>query len=404
MTDKEIDAMVATLRDRTIGAEASIIVNQVLDSRIPAGVKRFLAARLARELEDDLLRRPHMSRVNLGAPGIADLIAMLVKGIVAGYELPRDEFLDLLREAVIFTEKYVTRPQRTFSQSLCDRGQNVSLRTLRSFMEYCAEYAYYGRILENVLLREERQELSPDALRTLIGKIDEEVIRQHSPEEMALLAKPVFDFMLLKDADPDDQIPLAPLLTFLEDKNLTALKHHVVNSCRANAVVTVSLHSLAELLRDLPADIRIAGNAAVASSVHAETPRGNRDDAARSRRIEAGEGESTTVENSPDTLSPEIPDKEAPAAANPSLPDIQSLMDVRQHQRILRRVFRKDRTSFENVVAALNRIDSWEEASTYLAELYRQNRLDPFADDVVTFTDLVQQRYRSVMRDVHEVR
>jgi hypothetical protein len=41
----------------------------------------------------------------------------------------------------------------------------------------------------------------------------------------------------------------------------------------------------------------------------------------------------------------------------------------------------------------LNAFQSWKEASAYLTRVYEVNRLDPFAEDVIEFTDLIQSRY-----------
>jgi hypothetical protein len=47
------------------------------------------------------------------------------------------------------------------------------------------------------------------------------------------------------------------------------------------------------------------------------------------------------------------------------------------------------------VIAALNRITSWSEASAYLQELFQMNGLDPYAEEVIAFTDAIQHRYMS---------
>ncbi|MBM2846545.1 MAG: hypothetical protein HW407_1857, partial [Bacteroidetes bacterium] len=47
------------------------------------------------------------------------------------------------------------------------------------------------------------------------------------------------------------------------------------------------------------------------------------------------------------------------------------------------------------VIAALNGISTWQEASAYLQELFQMNGLDPYADEVIAFTDAMQQRYMS---------
>jgi hypothetical protein len=38
-------------------------------------------------------------------------------------------------------------------------------------------------------------------------------------------------------------------------------------------------------------------------------------------------------------------------------------------------------------------LPTWKEASAYLQQIYEINDLDPYAEDVVEFTDTIHQRY-----------
>ena len=84
-----------------------------------------------------------------------------------------------------------------------------------------------------------------------------------------------------------------------------------------------------------------------------------------------------------------------PADEESPLPDIRTLMDEKQRQRFVRHVFNKDQAYFYGVIATLNTMLSWKDAAVYLGKVYDINKLDPFADVVVEFTDLIQKRFNT---------
>jgi hypothetical protein len=394
MTETQVEQTVATLRDRSIGASPSIILREALDAQIPRGVRRYIIARVAAWLAEDFKHSPRFVKMNFAGGGDAELTATFSREIAAGVELKRKEFLDLLKEAVIFTERYLTRPRWTLVQILSDESQTVSLRDLHSRLAFCADYAYFERLLENVIARRSTKEISVEELTSLVHRIDDQVVQQHAAGELALLAKPIFDLLLLHDAGPDESIPLSAVLTFFEDKNMKILKEYIESICRIRKSTTITLTSLALLIEKLGTSGE--GGAAEASGLKGFTPSTENDQTA------AGQIAETVQPGTPEPV--QVPSVgEVRAGGDPSHPDIRSFMTESQQHRFIRRVFSKDESLFSSVVAALNSMDSWGEASSYLAGIYRRNRLDPFAEDVVEFTDLVQRRFSSFQRSGHEV-
>jgi hypothetical protein len=77
----------------------------------------------------------------------------------------------------------------------------------------------------------------------------------------------------------------------------------------------------------------------------------------------------------------------------PQLPDLNTMIPDDQRQRFIRKVFRRDEKYYMGIIAALNKTRNWKEASHYLNKLYQVNRFDPFAKEIVEFTDAIQKRY-----------
>lgn len=389
MSSPSVDHAVALLRDRSIADAPQILLKQALDADMPAGVKRYLLAEVVSFLEDDLRHLPQFGHLHPDAPGGARLRAAFLRSLAGAYELSRDQFLELLREAVAFTESFLTRPQWTLESFLFEEEQDIDLGTMHARLEYCADYAYFGRILEQILARRQATRITRSDFRTLVSRIDDQVLEQHSPHEFALLAKPLFNFLLLKDAEPDDPIPLGPVLAFAEDKKLKILKEYIESICRLRNATTLSLRQLGQLVEDLES-VKDAGSEEKPPNENSPPAKDHPDQGpGPSEPHPPGAGTSGTL------ASPDMPD----GNGSVTLPDLRNLIGEKQRQRFIRHVFNKDQAYFFGVLATLNSLHTWDEAAAYLKQIYSINRLDPFSESVVEFTDLVQQRFTGGMEN-----
>jgi hypothetical protein len=370
MSSSSAEQTFALLRDRSIGSSPQLLLKQALDTDMPPGVKRYLLTEVAGFLEKDLRNLPHFGRLHPDAPGIGSLRLTFLRSLAGSYEMSRDQYLKLLQEAVAFTESYVTRPQWTLESFLFEEEDDIGLETLRARIAYCADYAYFGRLLEEVLSRRRATHVTRADFRTLIARIDDQIIQQHSPRELALLAKPLFDFLLLKEAGPDEAVPLAPVLAFFDDKKMKILREYVESICRLRETTALSMNQLRQLIEDLES-VKTEGDRTVEKK-GVETP-----EAANALQA---------------SLAPGAPDSAEGDGGHP-FPDLRNLIGEKQRQRFIRHVFNRDQAYFLGVLGTLNTLRTWEEAAAYLKQVYSINRLDPFSATVVEFTDLIQHRF-----------
>jgi hypothetical protein len=53
----------------------------------------------------------------------------------------------------------------------------------------------------------------------------------------------------------------------------------------------------------------------------------------------------------------------------------------------------RDGDFYDLVIARLNEMHRWPDAAGYVRELFEINSIDPFRDEAIEFTDIVQQRF-----------
>jgi len=414
MSENHTANILQILTNRTIGQRTSITLREALSADMPKGVKGFLQGEAAGWLERDLLAMPRFARLDTNAPAVDHLLKTLLHAIAGGYVFTREEYLATLNEAVLFVENYLCRPQWTLENFLFRDARLLSRDAILGRLEFLTDYAYFPRILESVLRTGKATGVTGEDFRELIGRIDDHVVGQHSPRELAVLAKPIFSFFLLHEAGPDQPIPLKPILIFFDDKKMMILTEYLESICRLRGASTITLNDLIRLLEDLylgkapeqpqaapepPAPPPPQGDAfppvidASAEGLEGERITGAEQAAAfPADQDHATQQDETDGEMHAATEITPYPVGE-PSVTVPELSDITGLINPDQRARFIRRVFRKDQAYYYGVVATLNTMRTWKEAAVYLRQVYEINRLDPFAPDVVEFTDTVQKRF-----------
>ena len=402
-----IERILSTLAARSLGDSRSVTVRDVLAGEIPRGVRSYIVAEVARWLAEDLHSAPRFSRLNLDEEGMYHVQKSLLQSLAASYTLTRPELMAALRVAVEFTDNYLCRPQWTLEHFIFAEGERVSISTVRAHLDHCADYAYFPTLLEGIFRRRGTAQVRRDDFRHLIGQIDDHIVKQHNARELALLMKPIFDFLLLKDASPDDAIPLHPVLVFFEDKKMRIMKEYLESICRLRGAEEISLANLTALIEELyrgenpmspePGAPTAAGHPDAEPVPTSEDAAANLAEPAGTQN--AGEGDGLpgggrSPQPFPEETAPD-PTLARPLGETPALMEISKFVSAKQRQRFIRRIFRKDEAYYNGVLATLNGMGSWEEAASYLQHIFDVNELDPYDRDVVAFTDAVQKRYSS---------
>jgi hypothetical protein len=123
--------------------------------------------------------------------------------------------------------------------------------TLIPKLDYFYDYAYFGGLIERVAHQKGWNEMHVDDFRVLIAKIDDQIIKEHTPRELAMLAKPIYGFLLLGDQSQDKPIPLKPILVFYEDKNMKILNDYIERICNIRKREDITLTELVGIIEDL---------------------------------------------------------------------------------------------------------------------------------------------------------
>jgi len=76
----------------------------------------------------------------------------------------------------------------------------------------------------------------------------------------------------------------------------------------------------------------------------------------------------------------------------PQTPSLREMIPGNLRRRFVNVICGKDAEFYDLVIASLDEMHSWPQASTYIRELFEINSIDPFNDTAIAFTDVVQKR------------
>ncbi|HUI11022.1 MAG TPA: hypothetical protein VL221_11890 [Bacteroidota bacterium] len=458
MLEHETEAILAALVTRTIGAGDAILFKEIVSADIPRGIKSYLQADVIRSLEAEIFSSPRFARVERDSPGVRRQARAFVASMAATYSIPRAEFLSLLENAVHFQENFLCRPQWTIEHFVFESADRVGVAELVAKLDSTVEYAYFRTLIPRILERRGLRQVGVEEFRDILGRIDDQIVRQHNARELALLAKPIFDFLLLRDTPPDVSIPLKPILVFFDDKKMKILRDYIESISRIRQKEEITLDELTTLVEDLyleqgeteppppgaPAALQETGAASAEPRSPAEPAPGDgttgppvesapgdgppgetaehlQEDGASEPRAESAPAETGPPEppggaeedrlafeptleiRTPATFEfvTEEPDgrDDVPLADEPPpLADLRKLIEDHERSRFVRKVFARNEERYEDTITSLNAAGTWKEAATLLNSLYVSSGLDPFDTEVVEFTDAIQRRYQDAAR------
>lgn len=431
MLEQETREIVTTLAQRIIGTAKSVTLRDVLAADSPGNIKLFMQCEVAQWLHNDLVNAPRFSNIRFGEIDVRHLTRTYTRTIAAGYSFTRDEFMETLESAVHFVGNYLCRPQWTLSQFLFPHADRISVVDMQVKFSYLADYLYLPRLVTGYMTQKHVKEIGRADFRALLARIDGEVTKRHSASELARLAEPIFDFLLLARNITGKPIPVQPILAFFDDKAVIPVKEYIERICHIRNMTGITLDQLTAMIQDLYGELKNdvtrlgtdfvlpAEQSAPSEPSHIKQPDTKEQtvqvDAIPSALEEPEPSESVqsdeTAVRKPDTADTEQERVSGTDRRNIALSltfsgmtgshqddehtfrDLRTMIDDRLQERFVHTIFQNDGAYYNVVIDSLNGMQSWHEASRYLKTFYQTSGIDPFLPDVVQFTDLVQLRY-----------
>ena len=394
----ETSAVLAGVVAETIGERDSVTLRSVRDARVPQGVTKFLFAQVLEEYS-------HQRRVD---PGVGPVVDALLKALVLEHRYERVDYLSALKAAIEFLSDYLVYPRESLLRWITEQREETSAATVRKKLAAVHDYRYLTILLSAWLRRSKVNVVTREQLRTVIAAIDDRVVAEHSPDELGLLARPMF--MLVRYGG-SREVQLSSLKAFYHEKKLDTFWDGIHQQL-SPGVESVTLAGLLDAIR--PEGKEARGKRQEARSLPdsdlalpgrgGQEARGEKPEARREEQKEepvgvpAGDPRHEMIET-PVSAEPEMedvapePPLSPPAGFLQSLPDLSSLIPVESRAVFVNAVFGRDADYYSAVIASLNGIATWKDAALFLSQFYMSNGLDPFADEVVGFTDVVHHRY-----------
>jgi hypothetical protein len=412
MLERETELIIQTLVNRTIGARETMTLQEAVAADMPRGVRAYLRAEVFRWIERDFKSAPSLKNVDQAVMGVEKLAKYFLRTLADNYIFQRSEFLGMLDNAVHFLENYLCRPQWTLASFLYQNSTTTTPAEIIAKLDYFADYAYLPTLVERTLLQRTTEPVAFEDFKTLLAKIDDQVVRQHTARELATLTKPIYDFLLLCNAPDNLPVPLKPLLVFLDDKKMKIMREHMEGLCKSRQADHLTLSQLKEIFEELYLGEAKANQEEPDVQPRSEVP-------STETKVEERAGPTPPdnqpsyfeeKEQTPPTAHSVPTDRdqknislsltfaglhEPPAPRTPvkELPDLNTIIPPDLSDRVIKSAFMNDVQYYSIVITALNDFPTWEEASAYIGQLCEINDLDPSSPELREFSTAVQRRY-----------
>jgi len=401
--EPEIAVIMNTVRARTIGESESIKLRDVLRADIHPAIMAYYRAEVEKILQDERALEMRSKKLPYSLSEVSSLQHQIDVVLINNYSFGQHEFESLLDEAVHFQFNYLCRPEWTLLSFIFGNQRRVSTSNIDRKLKYCVDYTYFSDLIRRYVNDRGLAEISYEEFKTLLAKIDDEVVAQHSSLELARMTRALFGFIDAGKQVPHDQfeqprLPINAAIVFFEDKRLDDLKKRLELERDTVGVSELTISELATVVERVR-----TGNeeAKIEASVQDLLPNlaGQEARNAEIDRIIYQMEDSTAPPGNPEVDESEksaLEAKESPQGQtrSQSSDDVYAQISDADRKLFVKKLFHRDEKEFRQALDVLMRLRSWQEASHYLDRLFVTNNVDPFSNEAVRFTDHVYARYK----------
>jgi len=423
--EAEIDAIMTAVRARTIGEEDGITLRKLQNADIHPAIKAYFRAEVERTLVHERANEQRSRRFAYGLPEVVSLQQQIDRLLILNYHFDQTEFETLLDQSVHFEFNYLCRPQFTLLSFVMGSQRRVSTVEIDKRLQYCVDYTYFPELIRRYFNDRGLVEVSYEEFRSLLERIDHEIVSQHSAIELARMLRALSEFvdesrLQPRDAEGNPMLPTNAAIVFFEDKQLIPVKVRLEFERDINELNVISLQQLADLI-DLVRGVE-EGVVPVAPLdeenrlIEPEQPATSPEPFSGPAFVTASEptpprGETPVVEtvevSSLPPLEELFPSMSEPPADEPSsalehdqpaiipagLRDVHDLFTDAEQKKFIKTIFRKDERAFRTTLDELNILPTWQETSLFLDSLFISLNVDPFSEPAVHFTDRLYVRF-----------
>ncbi len=425
--EAEIDAIMTAVRARTIGEEDGITLRKLQNADIHPAIKAYFRAEVERTLVHERANEQRSRRFAYGLPEVVSLQQQIDRLLILNYHFDQTEFEGLLDQSVHFEFNYLCRPQFTLLSFIMGSQRRVSTVEIDKRLQYCVDYKYFPELIRRYFNDRGLVEVSYEEFKSLLERIDQEIVSKHSAIELARMLRALSEFvdesrLQPRDAEGNPMLPTNAAIVFFEDKQLTPVKVRLEFERDINELNVVSLQQLAELVdlvrgveegvvpvapleqegEGVATDVPDVDPESVAAPKPTSVPEpGSVQPPVEESVIDAAEASSIppveelfpSMSEPPASDSSSALEHDQPAVIPAGLRDVHEIFTDAEQKKFIKTIFRKDERAFRTTLDELNILPTWQETSLFLDSLFISLNVDPFSEPAVHFTDRLYVRF-----------
>ena len=413
--EAEIESIMHAVRIKTIGEDDGIILKKILSAKIHPAIKAYFKAEVEKTLTQERQLEYRSKKFSYSLPEVRSLEEQIDLLLVQNYHFSLQEFESLLDESVHFQFNYLCRPQWTLLNFVVGDQRRVASEIIERRLKYCVDYTYFPELIKRFISDHGLAEMTYEEFKSLIQKIDNEVIDRHSSVELAHMTRALFDFVESGKVVPQIEfeqqtLPINAAVVFFEDKNKFEICNRLELERDHNRTINITADRLADII-----EITRTGNEepaanSVESSMELSEPQQQPDWMASTINIDNTASVNEIIDStlsSKESIEPKTPvltfgendDKYLASTPSVKQKEILDLFSDEEFSLIVRKLFANDEPAFRGAVTEISLLRTWEQVAQYLDKLFVANETDPFSAEAVGFTDKLYAHFHSSADD-----
>jgi hypothetical protein len=254
-------------------------------------------------------------------------------------------------------------------------------------------------------------EVTYEEFKTLIEKIDQEVVARHSSLELAHMTRALFDFVESGKTVPQVEfeqqtLPINAAIVFYEDKKNPEICARLEFERDRNHLLQITADRLADIIEIVRtgnenATAHLSASPIIPSNSiqHVNEPASTIivDDTELVREIIDGTqvAEKSVQPKTPLLVFGENDEKYLASTPSAKQKEILDLFPEEEFALIVRKLFANDELAFRGAITEISLLREWEQVAQYLDKLFQINQIDPFSEEAVGFTDKLYTHFHS---------
>jgi hypothetical protein len=409
--ESDIISIINTVRAKTIGVEDGIVLKRVLTADIHPAIKAYFKAEVEKILSQERGLEHRSKRLPYSLPEAVSLQQRIDMLLVQNYHFGRQECESLLDESVHFQFNYLCRPQWTLLNFIVGEQRRVASEIIEKRLRYCVDYRYFPEIIGRYIVDHGLAEVTYEEFKSLLERIDREVMAQHSSLELAHMTRALFEFVESGKMEPSAEfekqtLPVNAAVVFFDDKQRADIRTRLEFERDHNALARITADRLADIIEI----VRTGDERATAAPAHppdsaSAEERQEKTDAGRASAVAADEpyesGE-TVVERSggiPEPGSGPAAEENESRASGPILNEKQNVLINLFHDDervvLIEKLLAGNEDAFLTLMSEIGGLQTWEEIAHYLDALFLAYDVDPFNPAAVMLTDRLFTHFNS---------